>query len=122
MKQGVLTRYRDFLPITTDTPLITLGEGDTPLVRSRTLEKELGCGELYFKLEGCNPTGSFKDRGMVVAVAKAVESGSSSILCASTGNTSASAAAFGARFGLKTIVIIPKGKISYCLRRYDYSY
>ncbi len=112
MKQGVLTRYRDFLPITTDTPLITLGEGDTPLVRSRTLEKELGCGELYFKLEGCNPTGSFKDRGMVVAVAKAVESGSSSIICASTGNTSASAAAFGARFGLKTIVIIPKGKIA----------
>ncbi len=112
MKQGVLTRYRDFLPITTDTPLITLGEGDTPLVRSRTLEKELGCGELYFKLEGCNPTGSFKGRGMVVAVAKAVESGSSSIICASTGNTSASAAAFGARFGLKTIVIIPKGKIA----------
>jgi threonine synthase len=112
MKQGVLNRYRDFLPITPNTPLITLGEGDTPLVRSRTLEKELGCGELYFKLEGCNPTGSFKDRGMVVAVAKAVESGSSSIICASTGNTSASAAAFGARFGLKTIVIIPKGKIA----------
>jgi threonine synthase len=112
MKQGVLTRYRDFLPITPATPLITLGEGDTPLVRSRTLEKELGCGELYFKLEGCNPTGSFKDRGMVVAVAKAVESGNSSIICASTGNTSASAAAYGARFGLRTIVIIPKGKIA----------
>jgi len=112
MKQGVLIRYRAFLPITPNTPLITLGEGDTPLVRSRTLEKELGCGELYFKLEGCNPTGSFKDRGMVVAVAKAVESGSSSIICASTGNTSASAAAFGARFRLKTIVIIPKGKIA----------
>jgi threonine synthase len=76
------------------------------------LEKELGCGELYFKLEGCNPTGSFKDRGMVVAVAKAVESGSQSIICASTGNTSASAAAYGARFGLKTIVIIPEGKIA----------
>jgi threonine synthase len=112
MKQGVLKRYRDFLPVTPATPLITLGEGDTPLVRSRTLEKELGCGELYFKLEGCNPTGSFKDRGMVVAVAKAVESGSQSIICASTGNTSASAAAYGARFGLKTIVIIPKGKIA----------
>jgi len=112
MKQGVLARYRDFLPLTPDTPIITLGEGDTPLVRSRTLEKELGCGELYFKLEGCNPTGSFKDRGMVVAVAKAVESGSSSIICASTGNTSASAAAFGARFGLRTIVIIPRGKIA----------
>jgi threonine synthase len=112
MKQGVLNRYRDFLPVTPATPLITLGEGGTPLVRSRILEKELGCGELYFKLEGCNPTGSFKDRGMVVAVAKAVESGSQNIICASTGNTSASAAAYGARFGLKTIVIIPKGKIA----------
>jgi len=112
MKQGVLNRYHDFLPVTPATPLVTLGEGDTPLVRSRTLEKELGCGELYFKLEGCNPTGSFKDRGMVVAVAKAVEKGSQSIICASTGNTSASAAAYGARFGLKTIVIIPKGKIA----------
>ncbi|HXZ94666.1 MAG TPA: threonine synthase [Dehalococcoidia bacterium] len=112
MKQGVLKRYGDFLPVTPATPLITLGEGDTPLVRSRILEKELSCGELYFKLEGCNPTGSFKDRGMVVAVAKAVESGSQSIICASTGNTSASAAAYGARFGLKTIVIIPKGKIA----------
>ena len=112
MKQGVLNRYRDFLPVTPATPLLTLGEGDTPLVRSRVLEKELGCGELYFKLEGCNPTGSFKDRGMVVAVAKAVENGSQSVICASTGNTSASAAAYGARFGLKTIVIIPKGKIA----------
>ena len=112
MKQGVLSRYRDFLPVTPATPLITLGEGDTPLVRSRVLEKELGCGELYFKLEGCNPTGSFKDRGMVVAVAKAVENNSQSLICASTGNTSASAAAYGARFGLKTIVIIPKGKIA----------
>jgi len=107
-----LNRYRDFLPLTPATPMITLGEGDTPLVRSRTLEKELRCGELYFKLEGCNPTGSFKDRGMVVAVAKAVESNSSSIICASTGNTSASAAAYGARFGLKTVVIIPRGKIA----------
>jgi threonine synthase len=112
MKQSVLNRYRDFLPVTSTTPMITLGEGDTPLVRSRILEKDLNCGELYFKLEGCNPTGSFKDRGMVVAVAKAVESGSSTIICASTGNTSASAAAYGARFGLKTIVIIPKGKIA----------
>jgi threonine synthase len=112
MKPGVLKRYRSFLPVTRATPLITLGEGDTPLVRSRFLEKQFGCGELYFKLEGCNPTGSFKDRGMVVAVAKAVESGSQSIICASTGNTSASAAAYGARFGLKTIVIIPKGKIA----------
>jgi len=112
MKQGVLNKYRDFLPVTPATPLITLGEGDTPLVRSQVLEKELGCGELHFKLEGCNPTGSFKDRGMVVAVAKAVETGSNSIICASTGNTSASAAAYGARFQLKTVVIIPKGKIA----------
>jgi threonine synthase len=91
--------------------MITLGEGDTPLVRSRQIEKELGC-QLYFKLEGCNPTGSFKDRGMVVAVAKAVEEGSRAIMCASTGNTSASAAAFGARFGLQTIVVIPEGRIA----------
>ncbi len=112
MKQGVLKRYRDFLPVTTNTPLITLGEGDTPLIRSLSMEKELGCGELYFKFEGCNPTGSFKDRGMVVAVAKAVESNSRSIICASTGNTSASAAAYGARFGLKTIVVIPQGEIA----------
>jgi len=112
MKQGVLARYRQLLPVTPKTPIVTLGEGDTPLVRSRILEKELGCGELYFKLEGCNPTGSFKDRGMVVAVAKAAEEGSSTIICASTGNTSASAAAYGTRFGMRTIVIIPKGKIA----------
>ena len=112
MGRGVLFRYRDFLPITPATPMITLGEGDTPLVRSLFLEKELGCGELYFKLEGCNPTGSFKDRGMVVAVAKAVEEGSRSVICASTGNTSASAAAYGARFGLDVVVIVPKGKIA----------
>lgn len=112
MKQGVLNRYRDLLPVSSATPIITLGEGDTPLVRSQVLGKELGCGELYFKLEGCNPTGSFKDRGMVVAVAKAVERNSFSIICASTGNTSASAAAYGTRFGLKTIVIVPKGKIA----------
>lgn len=112
MARGVLFRYRDLLPVTAATPMITLGEGDTPLVRSVWLEKELGCGALYFKLEGCNPTGSFKDRGMVVAVAKAVEEGSKSIICASTGNTSASAAAFGARFGLEVIVVVPSGKIA----------
>ena len=111
-KLGVLARYRDLLPVTEATPIITLGEGDTPLVRSLTLERELGVGELYFKFEGCNPTGSFKDRGMVVAVAKAVENGSKRIICASTGNTSAAAAAYGARFGLETIVVIPQGKIA----------
>jgi threonine synthase len=112
MKSGLLLNYRQYLPITKNTPLITLGEGDTPLVRSLTLEKEFGCGELYFKLEGCNPTGSFKDRGMVMAIAKAVEEKSKTIICASTGNTSASAAAYGARFGLKVVVLIPKGKIA----------
>ena len=112
MGRGVLIRYREFLPVTPATPLITLGEGDTPLVRSVALEKELGCGELYFKLEGCNPSGSFKDRGMVVAIAKAVENGSRCVICASTGNTSASAAAYGARFGLDVVVIVPKGKIA----------
>jgi threonine synthase len=112
IKSGVLARYRDYLPINEKTPVITLGEGETPLVRSQVLERELHVGELYFKLEGCNPTGSFKDRGMVMAVAKAVEEQSRTIICASTGNTSASAAAFGARFGLKTIVVVPKGKIA----------
>jgi threonine synthase len=112
MKQGVLSRYRDYLPITKSTPVITLGEGDTPLVRSMTLEKEMGIGELYFKLEGCNPTGSFKDRGMVMAIAKAVEKKSQTVICASTGNTSASAAAYGARFGLRVVVLVPKGKIA----------
>jgi threonine synthase len=112
MKQGVLERYEKFLPVTSATPFLTLGEGDTPLVRSVTLAKEIGCGELYFKLEGCNPTGSFKDRGMVVAIAKAVENKSTTVICASTGNTSASAAAYGARFGLDVVVIIPRGKIA----------
>ncbi|GAI90878.1 unnamed protein product, partial [marine sediment metagenome] len=112
MKTGVLTRYRDYLPITPKTPLFSLGEGDTPLVRCRELEKETGCGELYLKLEGCNPTGSFKDRGMVVAVAKALEAGSKSIMCASTGNTSASAAAYAAYCQITAIIIVPKGKIA----------
>jgi len=112
MKQGVLFRYKDFLPITPDTPMFSLGEGDTPLVRCSPLEKEIGCGELYFKLEGLNPTGSFKDRGMVVAVAKALESKSRTIMCASTGNTSASAAAYAAYCGLTAIIIVPGGKIA----------
>ena len=112
MKSGVLARYKDFLPITSKTPLFSLGEGDTPLVRCPQLEKETGCGELYLKLEGCNPTGSFKDRGMVVAVAKAVEVGSRALMCASTGNTSASAAAYAAYSGLAAIIVVPKGKIA----------
>lgn len=112
MKSGVLARYKDFLPITSETPLFSLGEGNTPLVRCSELEKEIGCRELYFKLEGCNPSGSFKDRGMVVAVAKALEAGSKTIMCASTGNTSASAAAYAAYCGLSVIIIVPKGKIA----------
>ena len=109
---GVLRRYRHLLPLTDATPLITLGEGDTPLVRSVRLEAEAGCAELYFKLESCNPSGSFKDRGMVVAVAKAVERGDRAILCASTGNTSASAAAYAAHCGLQAFVIVPHGRIA----------
>ena len=112
MGEGVLKTYAQHLPITADTPDLSMGEGDTPLVRSRHLGDELGVGELYFKLEGCNPTGSFKDRGMVVAVAKAMEAGHTTILCASTGNTSASAAAYGAAAGLETIVLVPKGDIT----------
>jgi threonine synthase len=112
MKQGVLNHYKKYLPVTSRTPLFSIGEGDTPLVRCDRLAKKYGCGELYFKLEGCHPTGSFKDRGMVVAVAKAVEEGSQAIICASTGNTSASAAAFAAYCGLKCIIVIPGGKIA----------
>ncbi|MHB8084950.1 MAG: threonine synthase [Dehalococcoidia bacterium] len=112
MIRGVLQRHKEYLPITSKTPMISLGEGDTPLVKSVNLARELGVGELYFKLEGCNPTGSFKDRGMVMAMAKAIEEGSKQAICASTGNTSASAAAYGARFGLKVIILVPKGKIA----------
>lgn len=107
MITGVLERYKRFLPVTDDTPIFTLGEGDTPLVKSACVAEEVGCDELYFKLESCNPTGSFKDRGMVVATAKAIEEGGSTIVCASTGNTSASAAAYGARCGLSTIILVP---------------
>ena len=112
MTRGVLETYRNFLPITENTPILTLGEGNTPLISAPKLAGQVGCKELYFKLEGCNPTGSFKDRGMVVAVAKAAENGATRIICASTGNTSASAAAYGARFGLSTFVVIPNGYIA----------
>lgn len=112
MSQGVLRKYREYLPVGDGTPMITLGEGDTPLVRSNKLSQELGCSELYFKLEGCNPTGSFKDRGMVLAVAKALEEGSQGIICASTGNTSASAAAYGARVEIPATVLVPQGDVA----------
>ncbi|MDD5339275.1 MAG: threonine synthase [Dehalococcoidales bacterium] len=112
MKKGVLYQYQNYLPITNKTPLFSIGEGDTPLVRSDRLAKKYGCKELYFKLEGCHPTGSFKDRGMVMAIAKAVEEGSKAVICASTGNTSASAAAYAAYCGLECIIVIPGGKIA----------
>jgi threonine synthase len=112
MKPGVLQHYKKYLPITRKTPMFTIGEGDTPFVKCDRLAQKYGCGELYFKLEGCHPTGSFKDRGMVMAVAKAVEAGSKAIICASTGNTSASAAAFAAYCGLECIIVIPGGKIA----------
>ena len=112
MITGVLERYKDYLPVTDKTPIFTLGEGDTPLVKSASVAREVGCDELYFKLESCNPTGSFKDRGMVVAVAKALEEGGDTIVCASTGNTSASAAAYGARCGLSTTIFVPKDYVA----------
>ncbi|MFD3446779.1 threonine synthase [Microbacteriaceae bacterium 4G12] len=112
MWKGLLAEYKEYLPITEKTPALTLFEGNTPLIPLEALSQEWGI-ELYAKVEGANPTGSFKDRGMVMAVAKAKEEGSNTIICASTGNTSASAAAYAARAGLKCIVMIPNGKIAY---------
>ncbi len=109
---GVIARYRDLLPITPQTPEVDLQEGSTPLVRSRNIGPALGLERLYFKYEGLNPTGSFKDRGMAVAVAKAIESGARVLVCASTGNTSASAAAYAARMKLRAIVVVPAGEIA----------
>jgi threonine synthase len=108
----LLDRYRSFLPVSAATPRLSLGEGFTPLVRAERLGAAFGLENLWLKLEGCNPTGSFKDRGMVMAVAKALEAGARSIVCASTGNTSASAAAYGALAGLEVVVVLPRGKIA----------
>ena len=108
---GLLQQYKEYLPITEDTPLLTLLEGNTPLLHAENLSKELGI-DLHLKLEGANPTGSFKDRGMVMAVAKAKEQGSTAVICASTGNTSAAAAAYAARAGMKAIIVIPEGKVA----------
>jgi threonine synthase len=110
---GLIAKYRDRLPVKDDTRLISLGEGNTPLIRLNNIPRELGrdC-DIYVKFEGLNPTGSFKDRGMTMAVTKAVEEGSQAIICASTGNTSASAAAYAARAGIKAFVLIPDGKIA----------
>ncbi|KGA95852.1 threonine synthase [Alkalihalobacillus alcalophilus ATCC 27647 = CGMCC 1.3604] len=109
--KGLIAEYKDFLPVNENTPILTLKEGNTPLVPLENLSEEWGV-EVYVKYEGANPTGSFKDRGMVMAVAKAKEEGSKTIICASTGNTSAAAAAYGARAGLRCIVVIPEGKIA----------
>ncbi|MCF6411973.1 threonine synthase [Pseudalkalibacillus salsuginis] len=108
---GLLSEFQTFLPVTKETPSLTLNEGNTPLIKLDTLSRELGV-DLFAKVEGANPTGSFKDRGMVLAVAKAKEAGSDTVICASTGNTSASAAAYAARAGMKCIVVIPEGKIA----------
>ncbi|UCC56995.1 MAG: threonine synthase [Gammaproteobacteria bacterium] len=110
---GLIERYRDRLPVSDDTRIISLGEGNTPLVRLENIPREIGREvELYIKYEGLNPTGSFKDRGMTMAVTRAVEEGSRAVLCASTGNTSAAAAAYAARAGITAFVIIPEGKIA----------
>ncbi len=109
---GVIERYKEFLPVNSDTPIITMGEGSTPLVRSTNIGREIGCENLYFKLEGSNPTGSFKDRGMVMAIAKALEKQRDKVICASTGNTSASAAAYAARYNLQALVVVPSGEIA----------
>jgi threonine synthase len=108
----LVERYRAFLPVSEATPVLSLGEGFTPLVHLRRLGKRLGLVNLHAKVEGQNPTGSFKDRGMVLAVAKAAEQGAHAIICASTGNTSASAAAYGAAHGLEVVVVLPAGKIA----------
>jgi len=110
---GLIENYRDRLPVRDDTRIISLGEGNTPLIRLSNIPRELGTDvDIYVKYEGLNPTGSFKDRGMTMAVTKAVEEGSKAIICASTGNTSAAAAAYAARAGITAFVLIPEGKIA----------
>jgi threonine synthase len=109
--RGLIEEYRDRLPVTDATPVVTLREGGTPLIHSAALSARTGC-EVHLKFEGANPTGSFKDRGMTLAISKAVEAGAEAVICASTGNTSASAAAYAAKAGLVCGVLIPKGKIA----------
>lgn len=111
--QGLINAFREYLPVSDKTPVVTLNEGNTPLIKCENLAGKIGLdAEIYLKFEGCNPTGSFKDRGMTMAVSKAKEAGSGAIICASTGNTSASAAAYGAKAGLRTFVLIPDGYIA----------
>ncbi len=109
--KGVISRYREFLPVGEGTPVVSLNEGSTPLIHSPRLSAKAGA-EVFLKFEGLNPTGSFKDRGMTVAISKAVERGAKTVICASTGNTSAAAAAYAARAGIQCVVILPAGKIA----------
>jgi threonine synthase len=109
--RGVVEEYRDLLPVGPHTPVVTLGEGGTPLTRARTLSARTGC-EVWIKFEGANPTGSFKDRGMTMAISKAAEAGVKAVICASTGNTSASAAAYATAAGMTCAVLVPDGKIA----------
>lgn len=112
--RGVIARYREYLPVTETMPVISLNEGSTPLIHSPKLSEKVGRGcEVYIKYEGLNPTGSFKDRGMTMALSKAVEGGAQAVICASTGNTSAAAAAYAARAGITCIVLLPAGKIAF---------
>ena len=108
----MIEEYRDRLPVADATPVVTLCEGGTPLVRSEPLSAETGC-DVWLKYDGANPTGSFKDRGMTLAISKAVEEGAKAVVCASTGNTSASAAAYAAKAGLTCAVLVPKGKVAH---------
>lgn len=111
--EGLINKYREYLPVNEKTPVITLNEGNTPLIKADNLAKKIGVeAEIYLKFEGANPTGSFKDRGMTMAVSKAAEEGANAIICASTGNTSAAAAAYGAKAGMRTFVLIPDGYIA----------
>ena len=109
--RGVIEEYRDRLPVDDATPIVTLCEGGTPLVHSEPLSQATGC-EVWLKYEGANPTASFKDRGMTLAISKALEEGSKAVVCASTGNTSASAAAYAAKAGITCAVLVPKGKVA----------
>lgn len=111
--QGVIAKYKEYLPISESTPVVTLNEGSTPLIEAKNISLEIGGNiKLYLKYEGLNPTASFKDRGMTMAISKALEEGMKAVMCASTGNTSASAAAYGARARMDTIVLIPEGAIA----------
>ena len=109
--KGVIEEYRDRLPVSGTTPVVTLREGGTPLITARTLSERTGC-QVWLKFEGANPTGSFKDRGMTMAISKAAEAGAKAVICASTGNTSASAAAYATAAGMACAVLVPDGKIS----------